>query len=74
MYLHRHVKVKTGNVRVLLLNKATSQCFVNLSQIFKIFSILVNDNIVYMPHNFGCYENHFGGKICVTIDIKLLHY
>ena len=31
-----------------------------LSPIFTIFSILVNNYIVHMLHDFGCHGNHFG--------------
>ena len=65
-----------GNVTVLqkiLPNiKATYGCsFVNLRQIFTIFEILVNNDIVGRSHYFGCHGNHFGRKFCVTIVTKI---
>ena len=61
---HRCVKVKSGKIVVLLkifLNKATSDCFVNLSPIVTIFSIQVNNYIVHISHHFGCHGNHLVG-------------
>ena len=49
--IHRYVKVKSGKTAVLLkifLNKATFDCFVNLSPIFIIFSIQDKNYIVYI--------------------------
>ena len=75
--LHMCVKVKSCKIVVLLkifLNKATSDYFVNLSPIFTIFSILVNNGIVHMSHHFGCHGYHCGRNLCVTIVTKLLYY
>ena len=54
----------------MFLNKAISDCFVNLSPIFTIFiifSILVNNGKGHISHHFGCHENHFGMNLCFTI-------
>ena len=72
---HMCVKVKSGIIVVLLKifqNEATSDCFVNLSPILSLFSTQFNNDIVHMLHNFGCYGNHFGGNVCVTIVTNLL--
>ena len=77
MHIHGCVKVKSGNIVVLLtifMNKATYDLFVNLSPIFTIFSILVNNVIVHMSHHFGCHGYNFGGNLHVTIVTKLLYY
>ena len=77
LQVHRCVKVKSGKIVVLLkifLKKAISDCFINLSPIFTIFSILINNVIVDMSYDFGCHGNHFGGNLCVTIVTKLLCY
>ena len=69
-------KVKSGKIVILLkifLNKATSDCFINLSPIFTIFSIPVDNDTVYMSHHFGCHGNHFGWNLCVTIVTQLLY-
>ena len=61
------VKVKSGKIVVLLkiiLNQSTSDCFVNLSRIFTIFSIHINNDTVHMLYNFGCHGNHFGRNLC----------
>ena len=42
--------------------------FVNLSPIFAIFDIPVNNDIA---HDFGCYGNHFGRKLCIVIVTKI---
>ena len=55
-----YVKVKSGKIAILqniFLNKATSDCLVNLSRLFTILSIL-NNNIVDMSYNFLCHGNH----------------
>ena len=66
--VHRYVKALLLLLQKILLNKAIYNCrFANLSPIFTIFGILVNNDIVDRSHDFGCHENHFGGKICVTI-------
>ena len=52
--MHRCVKVKPGKSVVLLkivLNKATSDCFVNISPIFTILYILANSDIVHISYN-----------------------
>ena len=62
-------QVISGKIGVLLkifLNKASSDYFVNLSPVFTIFSILVNNDIVHMSHNFGCQGSHFVENLCVT--------
>ena len=56
--IHRCVTVKSGKIILLqkiFPNKATSACFVNLSPIFTIFNILVNNDIVHRSHHFGCH-------------------
>ena len=76
-FLHGCVKETSDKIAVLLKifwNKATSNCFVNLSPIFTLFSILVNNNVVHITHHFGCNGNHFGGNLCVIIVTKLLCY
>ena len=51
----------------LLLNKATCYCsFVNLSPIFTILRIPMNNDIVDISHDFGCVGNHVGVILCVT--------
>ena len=54
--------------------QGSSDCFVNLSPIFTIFSFPVNNDTVQMSHHFGCHGNYFGRSLCVTIDTKLLNY
>ena len=49
-----------------------SDFFVNLNQIFIIFSNLVNNDVVHMSHHFGCHENHFGRNLCVTINYPIM--
>ena len=44
--------------------------FVNLSQIFTILGILVNNETVDMSHDFCCHGNHFGRKRSVTLVTK----
>ena len=66
------LKSGKGVLLKIFLNKATSEGFMNLSPIFTIFNILVNNDTVHMWHNFGCHGNHFGGILCVTIVTKLL--
>ena len=56
----------------IFLNKATSDCAINLSPNVTIFSITVNNYIVHMSHNFRCHGNHFGRNLCVIIVTKLL--
>ena len=71
------IKAKSVQIVVLLnifLNKGTSDSFVNLSPIFTIFRMPVNNYTVHMSYHFGCHGNHFGGNLCVTIDTKLLNY
>ena len=53
----RCVKVKSDkNVLLkIFLNKATCDCFINLSPIFTTFNFLVNNHIVHMAHHFGCH-------------------
>ena len=58
----------------IYMNKATSDCFVNLSPIFTIFSILVNNDIICMLIHFGGRGHHFWRTLCVTIVTKLLYY
>ena len=70
--VHRYVKARLLFLQKTLLNKAIYNCrFANLSQIFTIFGILVNNDIVYRSHDLGCYGTHFGGEICVTIVTKI---
>ena len=74
--VHRYGKVKLGKIVLLLkifLNKATSDCFVNLSPIFTIFNIMVNDDVVHISHHFGCHENYFGMNLCVSMVNKLYY-
>ena len=68
--------LKSGKIAVLLQifrNKATSDHFVNLSPVFTIFNILVNNDTVNMSHNFGCQGNYFVRNLCVTIVTKLYY-
>ena len=54
----------------ILLNKTTSDfSFVNLSPIFTWYT--GQHYTVDMPHDFSCYGNHFGWKLCVTIVTKI---
>ena len=70
--LHRYVKATLPFLQKMLLNKATyDHSFANSSPNFIIFGILVNNDIVDMAHDLGCYGNHFDGKICVTIVTKM---
>ena len=76
-----HVQLITGTCMLgqyycfckkILLNKAIYNCsFANLSSIFSIFGILVNNGIVDKSNDFRFHGNHFGGKICVTIVTKM---
>ena len=73
---HRCVKAKSGLIVVLLkfvLNKGTTDCFVNLSPIVTIFRILVNNDRIHLSLHCGYHGNHFGGNVCLTIDTKLLN-
>ena len=70
--VHRHVKARLLFYGKYYLIMLTCDCnFVNLSSIFTIFSILVNNDIVDMPHDFGSYGNYFVRKLCVTIPTKI---
>ena len=67
--IHRCVKAKSDQIVVLMkvfLNKGPSDCFVNLSPIFTIFTIVVNNDSVHLSHHFSCHGNRFGGNVCVT--------
>ena len=68
-------KVLGGKITVLLkiiLNNATSDCsFFNLRPIFAMLGILASNDLVDISHDFGCYGNHFGGTLCVTIVTKI---
>ena len=69
---HRYVKATLPFLQKMLLCEATYDCsFANSSPIVTIFGILVNNDIVDRPHDFGCHGNHSGGKICVTIVTKI---
>ena len=37
-------------------------------------TILVNNDMFDMSHDFGCHGSHFGWKLCVTIVTKILYY
>ena len=76
--MHMCVKAKSGQIVVILkvlgLNKGTSDYFVNLTPILTILSIPVDNDNVHTLYHFGCHGNYFGGNVCVTIDTKLLNY
>ena len=55
----------------LVTNAPKRHLVVNLSQIFTIFCILAQNDIVYMSHGFGCHGYHFSVKLCVTIVTKI---
>ena len=64
---------KSGKSVVLLkifLNKANSNCFINLRPIFIIFNVPVSNDVVHISCNFGCHGHHLGRTLCVTIIIK----
>ena len=44
----------------------------NLSLIFTLFGILVNNDTLDMSRDFGCHGNNLGGKLCVTIFTKIV--
>ena len=75
---HRYVKAILPFLQKILLNRAIyNSCFANLSPIFTIFVILVNDDTVDRSYDYGSHGNYFGEKICVTIVTKmgiLLHW
>ena len=71
---HQHYQNESGQIVVLLnifLNKGTSDCVINLSPFFTIFSIPVNNDTVRMSHHFGCHGHHFG--VTIYQIIKLLN-
>ena len=54
-----------------LIKQFITVVFSNLSPMFTIFGIPVNNDIVVRSHDFGCHGTHFGMKICVTIVTKM---
>ena len=64
---HMYVKVKSGKIAMLLtifLNKATSDCFVNLGPMLTIFRIPVNNDIVYVTYFWFPWRRFWQESMC----------